>query len=44
MYIGPHETARTVYIQLGHGDEIIRHPGFRKLVHNAIQWTARRME
>jgi type 1 glutamine amidotransferase len=44
VYIGPHEIARSVYIQLGHGEETIRHPGFRKLVHNAILWTARKME
>jgi uncharacterized protein len=42
VYIGPHPKARVVYIQLGHGEEAIRHPGYRRLVHNAILWTAGR--
>jgi len=42
VYIGPHPKARVVYIQLGHGESTMRHPGYRRLVHNAILWTARR--
>ena len=42
VYIGPHAKARAVYIQFGHGDGTIRHPGYRRLVRNAILWTARR--
>ena len=44
VYVGPHATARSVYIQLGHSDRTIRHPGFRKLVRNAILWSARTIE
>lgn len=44
VYIGPHPKARVVYIQLGHSDSTMRHPGFRKLVRNAILWSARRLE
>jgi type 1 glutamine amidotransferase len=43
VYTGLHPRARTVYIQLGHGTETFRHPGYRKLVHNAILWSAGRM-
>jgi type 1 glutamine amidotransferase len=42
VYIGPHPAARAVYIQLGHGESTHRHPGYRRLVYNAIQWVARR--
>ncbi|NWG14334.1 MAG: ThuA domain-containing protein [Acidobacteria bacterium] len=44
VYIGPYQKARVVYIQFGHGDSTIRHPGYRRLVRNAIAWTARRLE
>jgi type 1 glutamine amidotransferase len=44
VYVGPHKKARAVYIQFGHGDSTIRHPGYRRLVRNAILWTARRPE
>jgi len=40
VYIGPHPKARVVYIQLGHGESTMRHPGFRRLVHNAILWSS----
>ena len=42
VYVGPHPKARVVYIQLGHGESTMRHPGYRRLVHNAILWSARR--
>ena len=44
VYIGPHPKARAIYIQLGHGDLTIRHPGYRKLVRNSILWSAGRMD
>ncbi len=40
VYIGPHPKARVVYIQLGHGESTMRNPAYRKLIHNAILWTA----
>lgn len=40
VYLGPNPAARVVYIQLGHGESTIRHPGYRQLVHNAVLWTA----
>jgi type 1 glutamine amidotransferase len=42
-WIGLHDKARVVYIQLGHGSEAHEHPAYRKLVDNAIQWAARRL-
>ncbi len=42
VYIGPHPKARVVYIQLGHETDAFRHPGYRKLVHNAIVWASGR--
>jgi type 1 glutamine amidotransferase len=42
VYIGPHPKARVLYIQLGHSDHTMKHPGFRRLLQNAVVWTARR--
>ncbi len=42
VYIGPQPNSHAVYIQLGHGTYTHRHPGYRKLVHNAILWTSGR--
>jgi type 1 glutamine amidotransferase len=42
VYLGPRPDARAVYIQLGHGSFMHQHPGYRKLVHNAILWAAGR--
>jgi len=42
VYLGPHPNVRAVYIQLGHGAYTFRHPGYRKLVRNAILWAAGR--
>ncbi len=42
-WIGPHEKARVVYLQLGHGTEAHENPAYRKLVGNALQWAARRL-
>jgi type 1 glutamine amidotransferase len=35
---------RVVYIQLGHSASTMRNPGYRKLVQNAILWTARKVQ
>lgn len=43
VYVGPPEKARVVYIQLGHSDSTMRYPAYRKLVRNAILWSARRI-
>jgi type 1 glutamine amidotransferase len=40
VYTGPTPGTRVVYIQLGHGAEAHHHPGYRKLVANAIEWAA----
>jgi type 1 glutamine amidotransferase len=40
VYIGPGADSHAVYIQLGHGPFTHAHPGYRKLVHNAILWAA----
>jgi type 1 glutamine amidotransferase len=42
VYIGPHAKSRVVYIQLGHSASTMRYPGYRRLVRNAILWTARK--
>lgn len=42
VYIGPHEKARAVYIQLGHGEATFRNPGYRRLVRQAMVWAAGR--
>lgn len=40
VWIGPWTRSRVVAIQLGHGPGAYGDPGFRRLVHNAIQWVA----
>ncbi|MDX2154083.1 MAG: ThuA domain-containing protein [Bryobacteraceae bacterium] len=42
VYIGPSKTARVVYIQLGHSASTFHNPGFRRLLHNTVEWVARR--
>ena len=42
VYLGPGKTARVVYIQLGHSAHTMGNPGFRRLVQNAVEWTARK--
>ena len=42
VYVGPHKKARVLYIQLGHSASTMDNPGFRRLIRNAIEWTARR--
>ncbi|HET8550595.1 MAG TPA: ThuA domain-containing protein [Bryobacteraceae bacterium] len=44
VYTGSHPKTRAVYIQLGHDAATFRHPGYRRLVHNAILWSAGRLE
>ncbi|MBK5290333.1 MAG: ThuA domain-containing protein [Acidobacteriia bacterium] len=43
-WISPFEKSRVVVIQLGHGPEAHRHPGYRQLVRNAILWSAGRRD
>jgi type 1 glutamine amidotransferase len=43
-WVGPCTGSRVVAIQLGHGPTAFGHPAYRKLVHNAILWTAGRLE
>jgi type 1 glutamine amidotransferase len=42
VYLGPGAGTRAVYIQLGHDSFTHRHPGYRRLVHNAVVWAAGR--
>jgi type 1 glutamine amidotransferase len=42
-WIGPCATSRVVAIQLGHGPTVFSHPSYRALVHNAILWSAGRL-
>jgi type 1 glutamine amidotransferase len=42
VYTGPNPRLRAVYIQLGHSESTFRHPGYRRLVHNAVRWAAGR--
>lgn len=44
VYIGPHPKARSVYIQPGHSASTMLYPGYRRLVLNAILWTARKLD
>jgi type 1 glutamine amidotransferase len=43
-WVGPCASSRVVAIQLGHGPTAFGHPDYRKLVHNAILWTAGRLK
>lgn len=40
VYVGPYQKARVLYVQLGHSAHTMNHPGFRKLMANAVQWVA----
>jgi type 1 glutamine amidotransferase len=42
VYLGPNPEGHAVYIQLGHGTFTHQHPGYRRLVHNAMLWAAGR--
>jgi type 1 glutamine amidotransferase len=45
VYLGPNvDRYRAVYVQLGHGTFTHLHPGYRKLVHNAILWAGRKSD
>lgn len=43
-WISPYANSRVVAIQLGHGRTAHVHPGYRRLVQNAILWSAGRMK
>lgn len=40
VYVGPHPKSRVLYIQLGHSAHTMNHPGFRKLMANAVSWVS----
>jgi type 1 glutamine amidotransferase len=42
-WISPYAKSRVAVIQPGHGSEAHRHPGYRRLVRNAVLWTAGRL-
>jgi type 1 glutamine amidotransferase len=42
-WISPYEKSRVVYIQLGHDRNANLNPNWQRLVRNAIQWAARRL-
>jgi type 1 glutamine amidotransferase len=42
-WISPYEKSRVVFIQLGHGREAHQNPEYRRLVKNAILWSAGRL-
>ncbi len=42
VYLGPQPNGHAVYIQLGHDAYTYHHPGYRRLVHNALLWSAGR--
>jgi type 1 glutamine amidotransferase len=44
VYLSPNPSYRAIYIQLGHSAGTMRHPGYRKLVRNAILWSAGRLQ
>jgi type 1 glutamine amidotransferase len=43
-WISPYEKSRVVYVQLGHGSEAHENVTYRKLVRNAILWSAGRLK
>jgi type 1 glutamine amidotransferase len=43
-WVSPYEKSRVVYIQLGHGRSAHLHPEYRRLVRNAILWSAGKLE
>jgi type 1 glutamine amidotransferase len=44
VWIGPWQKSRVVAIQIGHGPGAHNDPGYRRLVRNAILWTAHNKE
>jgi type 1 glutamine amidotransferase len=42
-WVSPYPKSRVVYVQLGHGRGSFFHPSYRAIVHNAILWTAGRL-
>ncbi|HEX4946129.1 MAG TPA: ThuA domain-containing protein [Blastocatellia bacterium] len=43
-WISPYDKARVVYIQLGHDRNANLNPNYQRLVRNAIQWTAGKLQ
>jgi type 1 glutamine amidotransferase len=42
-WISPYEKSRVIYVQPGHGREAHENPWYRRLVHNAMLWSAGRL-
>jgi len=42
VWVGPYRKARVLTIQIGHSDHTLRNPAFQRLLHNAIEWVARK--
>lgn len=42
VYAGPNPKARALHIRLGHSAHTFNHPGFQKLMSNAVEWVAGR--
>jgi hypothetical protein len=42
VYIGPNPAARAIHIRLGHSAHTFNHPGFQRLLSNAVRWAANR--
>jgi type 1 glutamine amidotransferase len=42
VYTGLHPKARSVYVQMGHSASTHRHPAYRRLIYNALVWSAGR--
>jgi type 1 glutamine amidotransferase len=42
VWISPYKKSRVVYIEMGHDNKAHLHPGYRKLIRQAIQWSAGR--
>ncbi|WP_165073692.1 ThuA domain-containing protein [Paludisphaera rhizosphaerae] len=43
-WVGPCASARVVAVQLGHGTSAYEHPSYRRLIHNAVRWSARAID
>ena len=44
VWISPYRKSRVVYIELGHDRKAHEHPGYRRLVRQAILWAAGRLQ
>ncbi|HNY41739.1 MAG TPA: ThuA domain-containing protein [Bryobacteraceae bacterium] len=44
VYAGPNPAFKALHIQVGHSAHTFNHPGFQKLMSNAVQWAAGRIK